>query len=185
MKTSTLLVAGLLSGVMALAGCATSPSGQGSASSAPSKGDRTFVNAGTKTDFQAVVAAIHQQMQQGGRFEFTSRSQRQAIDARFADMQPLFDQYGSTGKMSDAQRTQLFNDQEFINGVLTHTDSRRLVCYQDIPVGSHLPIKTCRTYGEINQDRERAQKDLRQPNMRLKSSEHNSLPTGPPPGSKH
>lgn len=113
-------------------GCASNPQAfTGYNQQAPAvAGKKVVVNASNKTDFENVVAAVNEQMQPGGRYEFTSKQQRQQIDFHFAQMQALFDQYGNTDKMSDAQRTQLFNDQEFINGVLTHTDSRRLVCYR-------------------------------------------------------
>jgi len=113
---------------------------------------KAIVKAENKNDFVAVVAAVHQQMQPGGRYEHVSASERTGIDQRFNDMQALFDKYGTVGQMDQPAKVQLFNDQEFVNATLTHRDNKRLVCEHIAPVGSHIPRTTCRTYGEIMQD---------------------------------
>jgi len=50
--------------------------------------------------------------------------------------------------------------QEEVNGILHHNDNNRLVCEHVAPVGSHLPVTTCRTYGEILGQRRADQKFL-------------------------
>jgi hypothetical protein len=110
-----------------------------------------IVKAENKDDFTVVVAAIHQLMQPGGRYEHVSASERAAIDQRFTDMGAIFQQYGSVAQMNPDAKVRLFNDQEFVNGTLTHRDNKRLVCEHVAPVGSHIPRTTCRTYGEIMQ----------------------------------
>ncbi|HZX71859.1 MAG TPA: hypothetical protein VFE77_13685 [Rhodanobacter sp.] len=108
-----------------------------------------IVKAENKDDFATVVAAVHQQMQPGGRYEHVSASERTGIDQHFNDMQALFDKYTTVGQMDQNAKVQLFNDQEFVNATLTHRDNKRLVCEHIAPVGSHIPRTTCRTYGEI------------------------------------
>lgn len=112
-----------------------------------------IVKAESKDDFTAVVAAVHQQMQPGGRFEFVEKGEREKIDARFADMQSLFDKYGTVAQMGENDKIQLFNDQEAVNAILTHRDDKRLVCENVAQVGSHIPRTTCRTYREIEMER--------------------------------
>lgn len=107
------------------------------------------VKAENKSDFSAVVAAVHQQMQPGGRYEFVDQAERQKVDANFADMQSLFDKYGTTAQMDQNTKVQLFNDQEAVNAILTHRDDKRLVCESVAPIGSHIPRTSCRTYREI------------------------------------
>ncbi|HKZ11238.1 MAG TPA: hypothetical protein VJL61_11105 [Rhodanobacteraceae bacterium] len=140
----------------------------------------TFVNAGTKAAFEAAVQATGQEMNTGGRFEFTDRRQRETVNDRFAAMQALFDKYGSVDKMPDAAKLELFSDQEKINGILTHTDANRLVCRTELPVGSHLPVKHCRTYGEIRRSERDTVNDLR----RMQGPARNTMP-GAAPGSIH
>lgn len=112
-----------------------------------------IVKAENKNDFTAVVAAVHQQMQQGGRYEFVDPGERQKIDASFADMQSLFDKYGTVAQMDQGAKVQLFNDQEAVNAILTRRDDKRLVCESVAPIGSHIPRTTCRTYREIELER--------------------------------
>ena len=140
----------------------------------------TFVNAGTKAAFEAAVQATRQEMNTGGRFEFADRLQRETINGRFAAMQALFDKYGSVDRMPDDAKLELFNDQEKINGILTRTDANRLVCRTELPVGSHLPVKHCRTYGEIRRSERDTVNDLR----RMQGPARNAMP-GVAPGSIH
>ena len=116
------------------------------------------VKAENKDDFTAVVAAVHQQMQSGGRYEFVDQNERQKIDASFADMQSLFDKYGTVAQMDQGTKVQLFNDQETVNAILTRRDDKRLVCESVAPIGSHIPRTTCRTYREIELERSNTQR---------------------------
>lgn len=119
-----------------------------------------IVKAQDKDDFAAVVIAIHQQMQPGGRYEHVSAGERSGIDQHFSDMQTLFDKYGSVGQMDQDAKVRLFNDQEFVNGTLTHRDNKRLVCEHVAPLGSHIQRTTCRTYGEIMQSQHDTQNTM-------------------------
>jgi len=109
------------------------------------------VKADNKADFSAVNATVHKEMLPGGRYEYATNKEREDVNAHLADMQSLFDKYGTVAQMDDKSKMQLFNDQEAVNATLTHRDNQRLVCESEIPVGSHIPRKTCHTYGEIEQ----------------------------------
>lgn len=139
-----------------------------------------FANANTKADFDAVVQATRHEMKPGERFEFTDQRQRETINQIFTHMQALFDQFGSVDKMPDERKLELFNDQEKINGILTHTDANRLVCRTELPVGSHLPVKHCLTYGEIRRSERDSVNDIR----RMQGPARNTMP-GSAPGSIH
>ena len=115
------------------------------------------VKADNKDDFTAVVAAVHQQMQPGGHYEFTSNKDRAAIDTQFGAMQSLFDKYGTVAQMDQGAKVQLFNEQEAVNAILTHNDSNRLVCEHIAPLGSNIPKTVCRTYGQIQQEQRDSQ----------------------------
>ncbi len=112
-----------------------------------------IVKAQNKDDFAAVMQAVHQQMEPGQRFEHTTAKERSEIDARFADMQSMFDKHATVDQMNPDEKVQLFNDQEAINATLNNRDNDRLVCEHVAPVGSHIPRTTCRTYGQIMQSR--------------------------------
>lgn len=110
----------------------------------------------TKDDFAAVAAAIQQQMGKGGHYEYINPSERAEVSRKLGDMQSIFDKYGSVAQMDTPAKTQLFSDQEKINSILTHNDSRRVVCQREMPTGSHLPKTVCRTFGQMMQDRTNA-----------------------------
>lgn len=116
-----------------------------------------IVKAENKDDFTAVVAAVHQQMQPGGRYEFVDKGEREKVDASFTDMQSLFDKYGTTAQMNQDTKIQLFNDQEAVNAILTRRDDKRLVCESVAPLGSHIPRTTCRPYREIELEQRQTQ----------------------------
>jgi len=122
---------------------------------------KPVVKADSKENFEAVVAAIHQQMQPGGRWEYTNANERATIDGSFADMGKLYDQFGSVDKMDQNAKVRLLADQSTVNTILTKKDGDRLICQTVMPVGSHLPMKTCKTYAQIQAEQNGAQEFLR------------------------
>ena len=134
-----------------------------------------IVKAQNKSDFTAVMAAVHQQMQPGGRYEFVNHVDRDKLGASFADMQSLFDKYGTVAQMDQQGKVQLFNEQEAVNAILTHNDDKRLVCESIAPIGSHIPRTTCRTYREIEMGRRNAQ-EFEQQQLQVNQSSGRSLP---------
>lgn len=120
------------------------------------------VKATNKADFEAVATAVRQQIAPGGRWEFTNKMEKEDIDRRLDEMQSLFDKYSTTDQMNDVTKTELFNDQEAINGILTKRDDNRVVCSYEQPLGSLIPQKVCRSYGDMERQRQEAQQDLYQ-----------------------
>ncbi len=113
---------------------------------------KPVVNAKNKADFTAVVAAVHQQMLPGGRYDLIDKRERSDVDSHLADMQSLFDKYDTVDKMAPNDKIRLFNDQEAVNATLTRRDNKRLICESIAPVGSHIPRTTCITYGQKMQN---------------------------------
>lgn len=119
---------------------------------------KQIVKADNAQDFAVVATAVRQEMQTGGRYEFTPEAERGTIDARLADMSGLFEKRGTVDAMTADEKVRLMNDQSQINAILTRRDSERLICKREAPTGSHLTRSVCRTYGEI----ERSQRDTTQ-----------------------
>jgi len=109
----------------------------------------TPVMAATPDKFAAQTQRIHEDMQTGGRYEFMKPSDRINVDSLLDQMANLLQRAGSVEAMNHDMRLALFNDQEAVNGVLKHNDSNRLVCESRAPVGSHIPLTTCHTFGQI------------------------------------
>jgi hypothetical protein len=137
-----------------------------------------IVKAESKDDFTAVVAAVHQQMQPGGRYEFVQQGERDKLETNFTDMQSLFNKYGTVAQMDQGSKVQLFNDQEAVNAILTRRDDKRLVCESVEPIGSHIPRTTCRTYREIEMEQRNAQ-NFQQQLMQVNQPSGSSLSPHP------
>jgi len=180
MKTSGWWVLAMAMGVLMMQGCAETggarpdttatiqpapaPAAQAvpvSNTAIPEENGKPVVKADSKENFDAVVAAIHQQMQPGGRWQYINADERATVDGSFADMGKLYDQYGSVDKMDQAARIRLLADQNTVNAILTKKDGDRLICQSMMPVGSHLPVKTCKTYAQIQAEQNGAQEFLR------------------------
>jgi hypothetical protein len=107
------------------------------------------VLADTTEKFSEQTQQIHQDMELGGRYEFTSPADRQKVDRLLGQMATLLESAGSVDTMNHDMRIVLFNDQEEVNGILKHNDSNRLVCESRAPIGSNILRTTCRTHGQI------------------------------------
>lgn len=128
-----------------------------SAGSVPAEAAEEAVNADTPEKLIQAKASVEGEMAAGGRYEFISPEKRTQVEGLFRDMQGMLEKSGSAAAMQERDRLQLFNAQEKLNGILTGTDSQRLVCEKKAPIGALVPVKTCRTYGEI--ERQRRSKD--------------------------
>jgi hypothetical protein len=116
------------------------------------------VVADTPAKFAETAAQVRLDMQKDGRYEFMRASDKQKVDALLNRMASQLEHFGSAGAMSHEAQIELFNEQEQVNGLLKHNDANRLVCESRAPVGSHLPVTTCRTYGDIERGRAEANK---------------------------
>jgi hypothetical protein len=155
------LVPGILAGALSLAGCSGSAPvryADGAAPAAEGASTNVHVDAGTKGDLAATIAAVDKEMQPGGRWQYVTAKDREAVSANFAKMQQLFDKYGTIDNMDGHARQRMLDAQNNINAILTHDDGNRLICEFRRPIGSHLPVKTCKTYAELKK-RERDEQD--------------------------
>jgi hypothetical protein len=123
----------------------------------------------TLEGFDKEAATIRAGMQPGGRYEFLKPDDKNRVEARLASMQKLLQKHAGQSDLNSTDKIALVNEQEEVNALLRHNDGNRLVCENRAPVGSHLPVKTCRTYGEIELERQaamRMQTDLDRNNVR-------------------
>jgi len=122
--------------------------------------EKPFV-ADTSEKFVLVAAEVRDEMKTGGRYEFIRPDNRAKAEADIEKIGSLLQQFGSVDAMNQDQRVQLFNAQENLNGILTHSDSNRLVCERRAPVGTNIPVTTCQTFGEVERSRRSAQDFMR------------------------
>jgi len=110
--------------------------------------------------FKQDSARIRQQMRPGGVYEHASPSEQERVEAQLGTMYKLLEAHSAEAQMGETDKVALLNAQEEINGILQHNDNNRLVCEHVAPVGSHRPVTTCQTYGELMARQQNAQKDL-------------------------
>jgi hypothetical protein len=108
----------------------------------------------TLNGFTAEAERIHQQMQPGGAYALIKPADKMRVESRLGDMQKLLQSHASENDLPRADKLTLVNAQEEVNGILRHNDSNRRICESRAPVGSHIPVTTCRTFGEIEQRRQ-------------------------------
>jgi hypothetical protein len=108
--------------------------------------------------FKQDSARIRQQLRPGGVYEHTSPTEQERVEAQLGTMYKLLEAHSAQAEMSESDKIALLNAQEEINGILQHNDNNRLVCEHVAPVGSHRPVTTCITYGEMMLRQQNAQK---------------------------
>ena len=151
--TFNLWMAGLLLGTVCLA-----PSlSHAGAAEAATKADKKADN---KADFTAVVAEVKAEMVPGGRYGFVSASERSTVDASLTQMQSLFGKFGTVAAMDQDAKLRLYEDQQSVNAILIRRDDRRVVCTVERPTDSLIRKRICRTYGVVERNRLKKQKEM-------------------------
>ena len=110
--------------------------------------------------FKTEAAAIREQMHPGGPYGNIAPRDRKRVEAGLANIEKLLSAHAAETDLRREDKVALLNAQEEVNGILHHNDNNRLVCEKTVPVGSHLPVTVCRTYGEIVEQRRADQKFL-------------------------
>jgi hypothetical protein len=118
------------------------------------------VAADTPDRFAQTIDQIHQEMNTGGRYEFIRPDEKAKVEVDLNTMASMLQKSGSVGAMSQSDKVSLFNTQEHVNGILTHSDSNRLICEHRAPTGSSIPRTTCQTMGEVETMRRATQKTM-------------------------
>jgi len=115
--------------------------------------------------FNAEATKIRDGMKADGTYSHITPSDRGRVEARLDEIQKLLSAHAGQGDLNTSDKVHLVNVQEEVNGILKHNDNNRLVCEHVAPVGSHVPVTTCRTYGEIVEQQRSDQDYLRKKSM--------------------
>ena len=118
----------------------------------------------TLDGFHQESGAIREEMKAGGRYEFLKNDERTRIEARLVTMENVLQKHAGQNELSGNDKMALLNAQEEVNAILKHNDSNRLVCESRPPIGSNLPVKTCRTFGETERLRGEAARTMEEKN---------------------
>jgi hypothetical protein len=123
-------------------------------------------NADTPDKFDQVIDEVHQEMGTGGRYEFIKPDAKVQVDADLTAMDAMIKKAGSVSAMTPTTKVELFNHQEHLNGILTHNDGNRLVCERRPPMGTNIPVTTCKPVAEIEKMRRDSQKMMQDADKR-------------------
>jgi hypothetical protein len=118
------------------------------------------VKADNKAAFAEIAANVRKEMDGGGRYEYLKPAERTQVDQGLDQMTALFDKYGDVSAMTEQAKIELFNAQEKVNSTLTLRDRDRVICKKEAPVGSHIPIVQCHTYGQAEDAKRGTEKQM-------------------------
>lgn len=93
----------------------------------------------------------------GETYSEISSVDRQSVADALQRMEALIGAEPDTSRLKEADKVQLFNDQELVNTVLTkaRADSR-VVCKREMAMGSHRTVSQCLTVAERRRIREQS-----------------------------
>ncbi|MCQ4166486.1 hypothetical protein [Tahibacter harae] len=145
----------------------------GAAAGAKERVERPL-SAGSKALFDDQAAAIRQQMEPGGHYEFVSAAERSEVEQNLEAMSGLLARHADAGALPDRDKAALLKAQENVNAILTRNDGRRLVCERSRPTGSHLGKDNCVTFAERERQRRLSEVEVRK--LQMKSPGPSGLP---------
>ena len=119
------------------------------------------VVADTPEKFAQTASQIRTQMNANGRYEYIRPADKANAEVDLNSIAAMLEKSGSVAAMNETEKVKLFNTQEHLNGILTHSDSNRLVCERRAPVGTSIAITTCKTVAEIEEARHDNQDAIR------------------------
>lgn len=106
--------------------------------------------------------AIEADLADGETYSEIGLEDRATVNQALNRIAGLFQTYGSVERLSWEDRTQMFNDQEQINNILTKAgEDSRLVCRREKKVGSHRVTTQCSTVANRRRAMEDSQNVLR------------------------
>jgi hypothetical protein len=116
------------------------------------------VNAHTREAFAAAAGEVRAGMSAGGRFEYVTSDERQAVEEDLRRMALLFEHAPSVEAMGQDDKVALFNHQEAVNSILRKRDSDRMICKHERKTGSNIAVTECLTFGQREAMRRNSQK---------------------------
>jgi hypothetical protein len=108
------------------------------------------------SEFAESRALIEQAVRESDQYRDLQEHDRRKLFEALDDMQATLAGVTSVDQLDERSKTQLFNDQELINNVLTQArDDSRMICKREKKVGTHRVTNICITAGERRRQRDR------------------------------
>lgn len=130
----------------------------------------------SKENFAQQAAKIRQDLAAPDVYSELAPADRETVLQLLERMDRSFGDAPSAASLSPTAKTDLFNDQERINTLLSQAaEDSRVVCRRERPTGTRRSITSCTTVAEMRRSREEAIDNLR----RLPRAPENSDGRGP------
>lgn len=155
--------------LMLLAMMALLPLGQVAASTQADSGFSPKKGLDLDRSFESQRAAILQALDDGKTYSEIAPQERATVEASLSRIFRLLDGVHHVDELHEADKVEVFNEQEKINTRLTqaHRDSR-VICRREKPTGSHRPVNMCATVAQRERATDASQDMLRDmPSRRL------------------
>ncbi len=104
---------------------------------------------------------IDVEMNDGETYSELTLEDRSRVRAALGRMRGVLDQYPDQATITDVAKTELYNDQQLVNTVLTKArEDSRQICTREKSTGSHRATTQCRTVAQRERDKTSAQHQL-------------------------
>ncbi|WP_416056685.1 hypothetical protein [Stenotrophomonas maltophilia] len=107
------------------------------------------------------IEAIEKQLGDGETYSELGAQERTRVREVLARLRGVGEKYADGVSMPESVRTQMFNDQEIVNTVLTQArEDSRLICRREKTTGTNRATTQCATVAERARQREAADRDM-------------------------
>jgi hypothetical protein len=112
-------------------------------------------------EFLAMRDEIEDTIRKSGAFREMDLNERKEVTRALERMQATLSEVASVDDLDPPVRTQLYNDQELINHVLTKAQADdKVICQRTKRVGTKMYTNTCLTVGERRRSQESVEQEL-------------------------
>jgi hypothetical protein len=112
-------------------------------------------------EFVAMRADIEDQIRKSAAFREMDINERKEVARALDRMEKVLSGVAAVDELDPPVQTQLFNDQELVNHVLTKGQADdKVICERTRRVGSNLYSNTCLTVGERRRSKESVEQEL-------------------------
>lgn len=109
------------------------------------------------------ISKIEKDLNDGETYSEISVDQRSRVREALGRMRGIVERNEGQGALSEANRKDLFNDQQVVNTVLTQArEDSRLICRRERVVGSNMPQTQCMTVAQRERIKNTSQSSMDQ-----------------------
>jgi len=109
------------------------------------------------------VERIEIELNDGETYSELRQEERGKVRETLVRIRAAAEQYPTREAMPESVRTEVFNDQQVVNTVLTQArEDSRLICRREKAIGSNMSSTQCMTVAERARQKDKAQRDMGQ-----------------------